>query len=46
MRKILIILFMFSFFNKVVAENSSVAYDYMFEGISGDQIKLSDYKDR
>ena len=37
---------MFSFFNKVVAENSSVAYDYSFNGIDGGVIKLSDYKDK
>ena len=37
---------MFTFFNKAVAENSGVAYDYEFNGIDGDQIKLSDYKDK
>jgi len=37
---------MFSFFNKVVAENSGVAYDYSFNGIEGGQINLSDYKDK
>ena len=37
---------MFSFFNKVVAENSEVAYDYSFNGIEGGQINLSDYKDK
>ena len=46
MKKLLIILFMFTFFNKAVAENSGVAYDYEFNGIDGDQIKLSDYKDK
>ena len=39
-------MFMFSIINKVVAENSNVAYDYVFDGINGDQIKLSDYKDK
>ena len=29
-----------------MAENSGVAYDYSFDGIDGDQIKLSDYKDK
>jgi glutathione peroxidase len=37
---------MFSFFNKVVAENSGVAYDYSFNGIEGGQINLRDYKDK
>ena len=37
---------MFSFFNKLVAENSSVAYDYSFNSIDGGVIKLSDYKDK
>ena len=37
---------MFSFFNKLTAENSSVAYDYSFVGIDGSQIKLSDYSDK
>ena len=46
MKKLLIILFMFGFFNKLIAENSGVAYDYTFDGIDGNQIKLSDYKDK
>jgi len=46
MKKLLIILFLFSFSNKVVAENSEVAYDYSFNGIEGGQINLSDYKDK
>ena len=37
---------MFSFFYKSMAEKSGVAYDYSFDGIDGDQIKLSDYKDK
>ncbi len=37
---------MLSFFNKVLGENSSVAYDYSFNAIDGGQIKLSDYKDK
>ena len=37
---------MFSFFNKVVAENSGMAYDYSFNGIDGGKIKLSDYKNK
>ena len=37
---------MFGFFNNVLAENSSVAYDYEFRGIDGGKIKLSDYRDK
>ena len=37
---------MFGFFNKLIAEDSGVAYDYTFDGIEGNQIKLSDYKDK
>ena len=44
MRKIYIILFMFGFFTKVIAENSGTAYDYEFNGINGDLIKLSSYE--
>ncbi len=44
MRKILIILFMLSFFSKVIAGNNSNAYDYEFNSIDGDLIKLSQYK--
>ncbi len=46
MKKLLIILFMFSFFNKSVAESTGVAYDHKFNSIDGGQIKLSDYKDK
>ena len=44
MRKFLIILFMFSFFNKSVSASAGVAYDYKFDSIDGGQINLSDYK--
>ena len=44
MKKILIILFMFSFFSKVIAGNNGNAYDYEFNSIDGDLIKLSQYK--
>ena len=46
MKKLLLILFMFSFFNKATAENSGVAYDYKFNGIDGNQIELIDYKNK
>ncbi len=35
---------MFSFFTKVIAENNSTAYDYEFNSIDGDLIKLSQFK--
>ena len=44
MKKILIILFMFSFFSKVTAGSNGTAYDYEFNGIDGEIIKLSQYK--
>ena len=46
MRKLLLILFMFSFFNKVYANNQTLAYDYSFNGIEGNLIKLSDFKNK
>ena len=46
MRKKLIIFFMLSFFTNISANESSVAYDYEFNGIDGDSIKLSDYKNK
>ena len=46
MRKFLIVLFMFSFFNKPIYSASGDAYDFKFDSIDGDQIKLSDYKDK
>ena len=44
MKKIFIILFMFSFFSKVMAGNRGNAYDYEFNSIDGDLIRLSEYK--
>ena len=37
---------MFSFFDKLIAGSSGVAYDYTFNSIDGEQIKLSDYKNK
>ncbi len=37
---------MFSFFTKVSAGNSGIAYDHQFNGIDGNKIKLSDYKNK
>ena len=46
MRKILLILFMFSFFSKLSADNAGLAYDYEFTSIDGSTIKLSDFKNK
>tara|TARA_B100000242_G_scaffold196372_1_gene141863 strand:- start:34 stop:543 length:510 start_codon:yes stop_codon:yes gene_type:complete len=35
---------MFSFFSKVLANNNGTAYDYEFNSINGDLIKLSEYE--
>ena len=35
---------MFSFFSKVIAGNEGTAYDYEFNSIDGNSIKLSQYK--
>ncbi len=45
MKKVLIVLFMFSFFTKIAADTGS-AYDYEFKGIDGNDIKLSEYKNK
>ena len=44
MRKILIILFMFSIFSKVAAGNNGNAYDFEFNSLDGGSIKLSQYE--
>jgi hypothetical protein len=44
MKKVIIILFMFSFFTKIAAANNGNAYDYEFTGIDGDVIQLSKYR--
>jgi glutathione peroxidase len=47
MKKILIILIiMLSFFNKVSANYTQLAYKFQFKSLDGDIIKLSDYKDK
>ena len=37
---------MFSFFSKIAANNNTNAYDFEFTSIDGNQIKLSDYKNK
>ncbi len=46
MKKILIILFMFGFFTKILASDNRSVYDFQFNGINGNLIKLSEYKDK
>ena len=45
MKKFIIILIMFGFFSKISATENGSAYNYEFNGIDGNSIKLSDYKD-
>ena len=37
---------MFSFFTKITASDSGTAYEYEFNGIDGNLIKLSDYENK
>ena len=37
---------MFSFFSKVAANSMDTAYDFEFNGLEGNSIKLSDYKNK
>ena len=37
---------MFSFFNKSLANYSKLAYEFKFNSLSGELIKLSDYKNK
>ncbi len=46
MKKVFLILFMFSIFSKISASEIGNAYNYEFVGIDGKTIKLSDYKDK
>ena len=44
MKKIFLLLIMFSFFNKSLANYSQLAHEFQFNGIEGQLINLSDYK--
>ena len=46
MKKILIILFMFSFLNKAYSNSDLNAYSFEFKGIDGNLIKLDNYKNK
>ena len=41
-----ILIIMFSFFNKVSANYTQLAHDFEFKGIDGQSIKISDYKEK
>ena len=45
-KKIFILLFMISFFNKSYANYANLAYDYTFNSIDGEKIKLEDFKEK
>jgi len=42
----IILIIMFSFFNKVSANYTQLAHDFKFTGIDGQSIKISDYKEK
>tara|TARA_B100001564_G_scaffold356548_1_gene370949 strand:- start:1182 stop:1727 length:546 start_codon:yes stop_codon:yes gene_type:complete len=46
LKKSFIIFIMFSFFSKVSANYSKLAYDFNFNGIDGNKIELSDYRNK
>ncbi len=46
MRKKILIFIMIGFFTKVSAENTGSAYDYTFNSINGNLIKLSDFQNK
>ena len=46
LKKSLIIFIMFSFFSKVSANYSKLAYDFNFNGIDGNKIELSEYRNK
>ena len=46
MKKIIILLIMFTFFSKINASDNGTAYDYKFKGIDGNLIKLDEYKNK
>ena len=45
-RKIFFIIFMFSFFNNLYANYSTLAYDYSFDSINGGKINLDKFKNK
>jgi len=47
MKKVLLIfIIMFGFFNKVSSNYSQLAYEFEFQSIDGETIKLSEYKNK
>ena len=46
MKKILLILFMFGYFNNTLAESTGLAYDYKFNSIDGSEISLNNFREK
>ena len=46
LKRLLFIVIMFGLFTKVSANYTSLAYEYDFNGIGGNKIKLEDFKDK
>ena len=46
MKKFFFLIFMIGFFTKVSANYSNLAYDYSFNGIDGNKIKLDEFKNK
>ena len=46
MKRLVLILIMFSFFSKGYADYSKLAYDFKFNSIDGGQINLDNYKEK
>ena len=46
LKRLLFIVIMFGLFTKVSANYTSLAYEYDFNGIDGNKIKLEDFKDK
>ena len=46
MKRLVLILIMFSFFSKGYADYSKLAYDFKFNSIDGDQINLDNYREK
>ena len=46
MKRLVLILIMFSFFSKGYADYSKLAYDFKFNSIDGGQINLDNYREK
>ena len=45
-RKIILVVFMFSFFNIATANYEQLAYDFKFKGLNGNNIDFNDFKEK